>query len=98
MQGYRKIHTVRGTYYVSWRPEDVSSLIASEQWTPDELFPNNRMQLRRFLRELYLLACKASLKANPGNNHFIHRVLLHYARDVHDYSRRTTHMGCPCAH
>ncbi|HKK16818.1 MAG TPA: hypothetical protein VJ981_08920 [Gammaproteobacteria bacterium] len=86
MRGFRKINTVRGTYFVVWRPKDVSSLIESERLSPAELFPGNDSRRHHFIRELYLLACKASVNAMSDKTASDHRLLSRYARILHDHS------------
>lgn len=82
---FRKIITRRGTYFVAWHPRDVCMLLETERLSPNELFPGKKDQLHRLIRDLYLLSCQASVSNRSGTNAGEHRILVRYARNLHDF-------------
>ena len=85
-QGYRKINTKRGIYFVAWRPEDVTQLLIDEKLAPADLTSESR-ETHHLIRDLYLLACAGNLN---GRYRKSIDMLTRYARKLHSslYTRQ----------
>ena len=79
-QGYRKLVTTRGIYFVVWRPDDVLELLIKENLSPADLLVSESRETHHLIRDLYLLACAGSL---GSRNHRRMNLLSQYARKLH---------------
>jgi hypothetical protein len=64
----RKIIAINRTYYVNWTAKDVCSLFEVKVVKASDLIQSNKLQTNKLIRELYLLACRASINSNNLNN------------------------------
>jgi len=78
-QGYRKINTKRGIYFVAWRPEDVTQLLIDEKLAPADLLTSESRETHHLIRDLYLLACAGTLNGRHRNSM---GMLTRYARKL----------------
>jgi hypothetical protein len=60
----RKIITLDKAYVVNWTPDDVCLLLKSKSITADSLIQSNKLNTNKLVRELFLLACRASLSSS----------------------------------
>ncbi len=60
----RKIKTLDKAYVVNWTPDDVCSLFKNKSITADDLIQSNKLNTNKLVRELFLLACRASLSSS----------------------------------
>ena len=79
-QGYRKLITKRGIYFVVWRPEDVTQLLINEKLAPGDLLTRELRETHHLIRDLYLLACAGTLN---GRHRKSMDMLSQYARKLH---------------
>lgn len=64
----RKIKTLDKAYFVNWTPDAVCSLLKKESITADSLVQSNKLSTNKLIRELFLLACRASLSTSEVSN------------------------------
>lgn len=81
-QGYRKLITQRGIYFVVWRPEDVAQLLINERLAPADLLTNESRETHHLIRDLYLLACAGTLN-DRSHKSMDTNLLTQYASKLH---------------
>lgn len=86
----RKIITLNKVYFVDWTPEEVCQLLRKEVIRADSLIQTNKTQTKRLVRDLFLLACRASLNSiKDSENKAI--LLRNYAKSIkqtsHEYEQ-----------
>ncbi len=59
----RKLQTLNRTYFIKWTPADVCYLFELKSIKAEQLIQLDELRTRSLIRELYLLACKASLNS-----------------------------------
>lgn len=64
----KKIKTLDKAYFVNWTPDEVYSLIKKKSITAGELIQSDKVNTNKLIRELYLLACRASLSSSEVEN------------------------------
>ena len=62
-QDFRKLETVRGTYFVEWRPAAVKALIAAEGLGAADFARDRPMEIHRLARDLLLLGLQDELES-----------------------------------
>jgi hypothetical protein len=80
----KKIITLNKAYLVNWTPKDVCYLLKDESITAGELIQSNKLNTNKLIRELYLLACRASLTTTENEKA---TTLTNYAKAIKQISR-----------
>ena len=81
----RKIRTLNKIYSINWTPEAVCSLFQNELIKAENLVQTNAKNNHVLVRELYLLACRASLKTTQQKSKEA-LLLRHYAKAIRQIS------------
>lgn len=87
----RKIKTLDKAYFVRWTPDDVCSLFKNKSITADDLIQSNKLNTNKLIRELYLLACRASLGSSDIENKKA-VTLSNYAKAIKQISNDYEHL------
>jgi nitric oxide reductase large subunit len=75
----KKIITLNKAYLVNWTPKDVCYLLKDKSITAGELIQSNKLNTNKLIRELYLLACRASLSSTENEKA---ATLTNYAKAI----------------
>ena len=81
----KKITALNKTYKVEWTPDAVCKLLKSNFITANTLVQFNKINTNKLIRELFLLACKASLNSSD-NNYEKANLLSNYAKNIRKIS------------
>ena len=81
----RKIIALDKTYYVNWTANDVSKLLELNSVRASDLIQSSKSKTKKLVKELFLLACKASLNSKDINNRES-VVLASYANSIRQIS------------
>jgi hypothetical protein len=81
----RKIQALNKVHYVNWTPEEVCLLLQENSIKANDLVQSNKYKTKKLIKELFLLACRASL-SSAENEDSKACLLRHYAKSIKQIS------------
>jgi hypothetical protein len=85
MRMLKHIRVKNNLCIINWTPNEVCELLTYNAIKAEQLIQENKTSTRKLIRDLYLLACQASLK-NPLIKSKEARVLRTYAKTIKETS------------